>query len=164
MRSLRFNRLPAQLCGGLREYDPGKDPQKDLAGVLSDHRLSRLESSSQETLQGIQASGHLHASKRSVPSWFNHTRARPQCKRASEWQGDLIEPPGPFDHGHRNCARSYNKNTTKSHSLNGVYEKTASFSADLASYGLYMTYTQIVQYSGSSASDGVELQVLSRAS
>jgi len=40
--------------------------------------------------------------------------------------------------------------TTKSHSLYGVYEKTASFSADFASYGPYVTYTKSVQYSGSS--------------
>ena len=71
----------------------------------------------------------------------------------------------------------YNKNTTKSHSLYGTYEKTARSDTDSGAYKPYMTYTQVVQYSGSSvltpaARPGsnrrlrpgdVEVQVLCRA-
>ena len=73
------------------------------------------------------------------------------------------EPPDPVDNGHRNRRRSYNKNTTKSHSVYGVYEKTAAISVDFASYGLYMTHMKVVQYSGSSGGNPVKIQVLSRA-
>jgi hypothetical protein len=45
---------------------------------------------------------------------------------------------------------SYNKNTTKSHSLYDAYEQMGPFGGNFASHGPYMAYTKSVQYSGSS--------------
>ena len=60
------------------------------------------------------------------------------------------------DRSHCNHLRSYNKNTTKSHSIYGIYEKTGRSDGDFASDRLYMTYTVVVQYSGSGSRKAVE--------